>query len=275
MATAVVNAAADLESRTINEEYKIWKKNAPYLYDVVMSHALEWPSLTAQWLPYLKAQDDKNNTFRVILGTHTSDEMNHVLIVNVKIPKEDAQFPLDSWDPSSFEFGAYGSIAGKIEVEMRINHEGEVNRARYMPQNPDIIATKTPSADVLVFDIRNHPSRPLNRDVNPKLRLKGHQREGYGLSWNANRDGYLVSSSDDTTVCMWDINASAKTGNEVPVLNVFRGHTAVVEDVAWHSTHPLLFVSVADDHRLMVRRTLYNGVLLAEDFRHSYSLEIL
>ena len=40
-----------LEERLINEEYKIWKKNTPFLYDMVMTHALEWPSLTAQWLP--------------------------------------------------------------------------------------------------------------------------------------------------------------------------------------------------------------------------------
>jgi hypothetical protein len=35
----------------INEEYKIWKKNTPFLYDMVMTHSLEWPSLTVQWLP--------------------------------------------------------------------------------------------------------------------------------------------------------------------------------------------------------------------------------
>ena len=40
-----------MEERVINEEYKIWKKNTPFLYDLVMTHALEWPSLTAQWLP--------------------------------------------------------------------------------------------------------------------------------------------------------------------------------------------------------------------------------
>ena len=37
--------------RLLNEEYKIWKKNTPFLYDMVMTHALEWPSLTVQWLP--------------------------------------------------------------------------------------------------------------------------------------------------------------------------------------------------------------------------------
>jgi len=40
-----------LEEKIINEEYKIWKKNSPFLYDLVVTHALEWPTLTVQWLP--------------------------------------------------------------------------------------------------------------------------------------------------------------------------------------------------------------------------------
>jgi len=39
------------EEKIINEEYKIWKKNTPFLYDLVVSHTLEWPSLTVQWFP--------------------------------------------------------------------------------------------------------------------------------------------------------------------------------------------------------------------------------
>lgn len=31
----------------------MWKKNSPFLYDLVVTHALEWPSLTCQWLPQL------------------------------------------------------------------------------------------------------------------------------------------------------------------------------------------------------------------------------
>ena len=41
----------DSLDKIINEEYKIWKKNTPFLYDLVMTHNLEWPSLTVQWLP--------------------------------------------------------------------------------------------------------------------------------------------------------------------------------------------------------------------------------
>lgn len=49
--TRVLPSAAPLE-KEINEEYKIWKKNTPFLYDLVVTHALLWPSLTVQWLPY-------------------------------------------------------------------------------------------------------------------------------------------------------------------------------------------------------------------------------
>merc|ERR1712141_79050 len=72
-----------VEERVINEEYKIWKRNTPFLYDLVMTHALEWPSLTAQWLPDVTRAEGKDySVHRLILGTHTSDEQNHLLIAS-------------------------------------------------------------------------------------------------------------------------------------------------------------------------------------------------
>jgi len=40
-----------MANSTIRSEYKTWKKNAPFLYDMILSTALEWPTLTTQWLP--------------------------------------------------------------------------------------------------------------------------------------------------------------------------------------------------------------------------------
>lgn len=156
---------------------------------------------------------------RLILGTHTSDEQNHLLIASVQLPNDNAQFDASCYDSekggtkfslnlckgSHFkiliffpEFGGFGSVSGKIEINIKINHEGEVNRARFMPQNPCVIATKTPSSDVLIFDYTKHPSKPdPSGECRPELRLKGHQKEGYGLSWNPNLNGYLLSASDD------------------------------------------------------------------------------
>mgnify|MGYP001267324268 CR=1 FL=1 len=58
------------------------------------------------------------------------------------------------------EFGGYGCASGKVEIIQSINHDGEVNRARYMPQNPDLIATKGATNDVFIFDRCNHDSKP-------------------------------------------------------------------------------------------------------------------
>uniref|UniRef100_A0A671KLG1 Histone-binding protein RBBP4 n=1 Tax=Sinocyclocheilus anshuiensis TaxID=1608454 RepID=A0A671KLG1_9TELE len=250
-----------VEERVINEEYKIWKKNTPFLYDLVMTHALEWPSLTAQWLPDVTRPEGKDfSVHRLVLGTHTSDEQNHLVIASVQLPNDDAQFDASHYDSEKGEFGGFGSVSGKIEIEIKINHEGEVNRARYMPQNPCIIATKTPTSDVLVFDYTKHPSKPdPSGECTPDLRLRGHQKEGYGLSWNPNLSGCLLSASDDHTICLWDISTVPKEGKIVDAKTIFTGHTAVVEDVSWHLLHESLFGSVADDQKLMIWDTRSNN----------------
>lgn len=121
-----------VEERVINEEYKIWKKNTPFLYDLVMTHALEWPSLTAQWLPdvtrwacakkkkssalirifffclnlkqfvncipFHRPEGKDYSVHRLVLGTHTSDEQNHLVIASVQLPNDDAQFDASHYD---------------------------------------------------------------------------------------------------------------------------------------------------------------------------------
>lgn len=123
-----------------------------------------------------------------------------------------------------------------------------------MPQNQCIIATKTPSSDVLIFDYTKHPSKPdPSGECTPELRLKGHTKEGYGLSWNPNVNGHLLSASDDHTICLWNINSAPTAGaRTLDALTIFKGHTAVVEDVAWHLLHDAIFGSVGDDKKLML-----------------------
>ena len=83
-------------------------------------------SLTAQWLPDVTRTEGKDySVHRLILGTHTSDEQNHLLIASVQLPNEDAQFDASHYDNEKGEFGGFGSVSGKIEIEIKINHEGK------------------------------------------------------------------------------------------------------------------------------------------------------
>ncbi|KAJ2836361.1 Histone acetyltransferase type B subunit 2 [Coemansia sp. 'formosensis'] len=245
---------AAAEEKVINEEYKTWKKNSPFLYDLLVTHALEWPSLTVQWFPDLERPSGKDYTVqRLLMGTHTSDnEQNYVQIAQVQVPRADGGEKLNA---ETGEVGGYGGAECKISIVQRINHDGEINRARYMPQNPDIIATKTvvENGAVFVFDRTRHPSTPSSDGVcRPDIRLVGHSREGYGMAWNGRREGVLLSASEDTTVCMWDIQGVARERQSLQPLRVFGGHTAIVEDVAWHHMHADIFASVGDDRRLLI-----------------------
>ncbi|KAJ2545153.1 Histone acetyltransferase type B subunit 2 [Coemansia sp. RSA 1933] len=248
---------AAAEEKVINEEYKTWKKNSPFLYDLLVTHALEWPSLTAQWFPDIERPEGKDYTLqRLLLGTHTSDnEQNYLQIAQVQVPRDDVSADQHKLNPETGELGGYGGAECKIKIVQRINHDGEINRARYMPQNPDIIATKTvvENGAVFIFDRTRHPSNPSSDGVcRPDIKLVGHTREGYGMSWNTNREGHLLSASEDTTVCLWDIKGVAKEQRALEPLQVFRSHTAIVEDVAWHAMHPDIFASVGDDRRLLL-----------------------
>ena len=72
-----VDAADEVLTQVIVEEYKVWKKNCPFLYDLVLAHALEWPSLTVQWLPRRQLTDTLSCQ-RLLLGTHSPEERNHL-----------------------------------------------------------------------------------------------------------------------------------------------------------------------------------------------------
>lgn len=97
-----------------------------------------------------------------------------------------------------------------MEITKKIHVDGEVNRARCMPQNPDMVAAKTSGLEVYVFNCQKPPVGGEGRSCNPDLRLRGHEKEGYGLSWSSFKGGYVLSGSNDCKVCLWDVSASAE-----------------------------------------------------------------
>ncbi|KAI9310735.1 WD40 repeat-like protein [Dichotomocladium elegans] len=209
------------EATQIAEEHKTWKESVPQLYEMMIEHTIAWPTLTCQWLPVLQ-KSDEYYTQELLIGTHTNDEEpNYVQILQVDLPL--ARKP-------------------RWRVVQKIRHEGEVNRARYQPHNPSIIATKTRDADVLVFD----RTKAVEDACEPVMRLKGHAMEGYGLEWSPHQASHLLSAGFDNVVCHWDTAVS-----EQPLAQ-YEAHTSCVEDISWHATDPNIFASVGDDKKLMI-----------------------
>ena len=190
----------------------------------------------------------------MLLGTHTSDgEQNHLMVGEIKLPVEDTPVAVKQYNETEGEMGGFGGVGGRVEIVQKINHDGEVNRVRYMPQKTHVVATKTVTADVCIFDLTAHPSMPTSDGpAEPDLILRGHEKEGYGLSWNPIESGLLLSGSDDHKICMWDLNAHTKGDKVLDRTKVYTAHTNVVEDVAWHLFHPSFFGSVGDDRKLCI-----------------------
>ncbi|KAJ3040423.1 Histone-binding protein rbbp4 [Rhizophlyctis rosea] len=213
--------SAVVQEKVINEEYKIWKKNSPFLYE-------------PEGKPYTLQN--------IIIGTHTSDEeQNYLQIAQVQSPIADEE----------------GEVEFSVNIVQKINHDGEVNRARYMPSNPNIIATRTRDGPVCIFDCSKHPVAPSNNVVNPEVRLLGHVGEGYGTSWHPRRKGRLITAGEDKTVMEWDIETSGKKKKSAGPINVYKGHDSIVEDVHWSALVDHLFASVGDDRRLLLWDSRY------------------
>lgn len=292
MSVNVASAPTDvLEERLIDAEYKIWKKNTPYLYDFVLTHSLEWPSLTCQWLPTIRNAGDNATEHSLLLGTHTTGEQNYLMVGSCALPRDDdvvdptANTSASSngntdnnnannaakskaapqYDDEKKEVGGFGhgssggggtNNVGKIEIKLKVKHQGEVNRARYMPQNHFIVASRGPSAEIYIFDLSKHPSIPSEHSpFTPQGVCVGHTKEGYGMAWSKLNEGQLLTASDDKTVRLWDVAAATANkaasvtpgGVQIQPLLTLNGHEHTVEDVDWHPMDPKLIASVGDD----------------------------
>jgi histone-binding protein RBBP4 len=194
----------------------------------------------------------------MILGTHTAGtDPNSLMIAKVRLPlaeqsNSDVKDPMAGGSQNIYtkeSISNYSKLENKIEIETKINHQGEVNKARVMPQKYNIIATKTPCGEVHIFDYFKHKPKPADSSICPQMRLVGHTKEGYGLSWSKMREGYLASGSDDHKICIWDINVM--TGTLSP-LKIIEEHKGVVEDVNWYKHNDYFLASVGDDRKLIL-----------------------
>ena len=199
--------------------------------------------------------DQPYSRHRLLIGTHTSHgAQNYLQIAQVQLPKP-VKPDITDYDPDTGEIGGYGGgpvkkdqIEVKFHIVQKINHPGEVNRARYQPQNPDVIATMCTDGRVMIWNRTKHSSTPSPTGaIQPQIELIGHDREGFGLSWNPHIAGHLATGSEDKTVRLWDITQASKTNRALHANRTYTHHSSIVNDVQHHPLHASLIGTVSDD----------------------------
>jgi histone-binding protein RBBP4 len=235
------NNPTEEDEKVIQAEYMQWRKNVQYLYDTVLNHGLDWPAMSVQWFSdYMR--NNNETTQRLLVSTHTSgQEAEYLQILSVTFPDmitEDVDEPGQHFTDSKFR------ALQKIPVQE------EVNRAKYNPLAPNLIAARSDSEDVCLYDYTKHLSK--STEPNPDLILKGHERGGYGLDWSRTDTNILISSGEDGLICYFDINKIAMEKKTVVCARKYAKHTSVVNDVCFNCYNSNVFASVGDDRSLII-----------------------
>eukprot|EP01029_Cantina_marsupialis_P025588 TRINITY_DN677_c0_g1_i2.p1 TRINITY_DN677_c0_g1~~TRINITY_DN677_c0_g1_i2.p1 ORF type:complete len:443 (+),score=162.50 TRINITY_DN677_c0_g1_i2:28-1329(+) len=246
----------------ILEDFQVWKRNSPFLYDMVLMHGLEWPSLTVQWIHDEKKQiseDKEFSTQKVILGTHASEgEQNHLIVAEMSLPTAEAEIDATKFEETE-DFGGFAGKEHKFNIIANIPHEGEINRARYMWQNSEIVATYSVSGDVLLFnwkkamneeakeESKEDETEKVDKDK-PFARLIGLQQQGFGLGWSYTKKGFVAAGGDSGEIACW--NTFEKGGDLKPEFkfNHFPegSEPCAINEVTWHKSKDI-FASAGDD----------------------------
>jgi histone-binding protein RBBP4 len=228
-------------------------------YSVVPRQTGVWKSTTSASIQLTSGRVPGTNyaKHRLLLGTHTADDQpNYLQIASVQLPKPPKPDAKD-YNEETGEVGGHGGPTNKEKVEVKfhiiqkIKHPGEVNKARYQPQNPNLIATMCTDGRVLIWDKSKHSSMPSDNQK-PQIELIGHASEGYGLSWSPLEEGHLATASEDHTVRLWDINTATKDHSTIQASRVYTHHTSIVNDVQYHPFHKSLLGTVGDDLTLQI-----------------------
>lgn len=212
------------DENTIKQEYKLWRENCKYMYEFISETALKWPSITVQWLPQHETKkSDHLFEASILLGTHTEgNDQNYLKLANTQIPMNQKDNKVNS----------------RIKIFKKFDNEYEINRARCMPQDSNVVATINGGGQVDIYDL-NGLKQPIHH-------LTNHSENGYGLSWNPLTKGYLSSGSDDKTVLVYDMNKQAE------IITTIKGHQDIVNDVKWNNFNQHLLASVSDDKYLNI-----------------------
>jgi histone-binding protein RBBP4 len=247
-----------------DDEYQVWKKNAPLLYDTLVLHLLEWPSLTVQFLNAVEEIPD--STFvsqKIVIGTNTAEnEQNYLMVAKCKLPggKADGHNNTGNAVPARSNESILKQGFSCVEIETKIVHPGEINKARAAHGAQNLIATKSNSGMVYLFDTFKHPSTPKDSEFCPQFTLTGHATQGFALDWKHNKELQLISGDNDGIICLWDLEkvyadyqskeistVMSEKDSKVNCTRKFENNGKAVNEVKFHRINSNYFACASED----------------------------
>lgn len=232
----------------------LWRKRADELYDMLTIEKLGTPTACIEWFPWCSRSGSSTRS-TLLLGTNAARQSrNYLKVLRVHLPA--ASDETDGAEDGSSAL----QQSETVTTQQTINHPGPVSHAKYSPLNPYFVATATVTGEVMLFNLQSSPLKaPPDGRCHPTAHLLGHNAACRSVSWNPHEEGILLSSSVDSTLCIWDVvdnkavpNKLLGPGSTVRPLRTFdQSHGAGgVHAAAFHPDHQYLIGSAGGDGRL-------------------------
>ncbi|EGW33062.1 uncharacterized protein SPAPADRAFT_70982 [Spathaspora passalidarum NRRL Y-27907] len=266
--------------------YRIWKKNAPFIYDYLSTNSLLWPSLSVQFFPdvthinhkeSLESEETQESNEEIIAqrllhGTFTLgqavDSISILQIPTFKNLNQNIKINKLDYNPDKEELEFSPSSNNKSKVLQKINHLGDVNKVRYMPQKPDIIASANNLGDVVIYERTRHKSfkNSLIDDTDiskAEIRLSNSilpsKTDIFALDWNQNQEGLLLAGDMNGVISLYDLKEYSTP--ELEQCRYFENDTGI-NDIEWFPTHDSLFSTVDDKGTVKIYDTRQNDAVI-------------
>lgn len=243
-------------SNEVQQRYTNWKKNTKLLYDYLNTNTSKWPSLSCQFFPDRTLTNDKQ---RILLSSFTSQQLpqdESIYIGSISTMNHMKWSSINNFDMDEMEFKLDNSLKlndKTLEEEVRITYpDGDCNRCRYMPQNPDIIGTASSNGSVYIFDRTKHGNKiSTGRKFEIECRNNGddEQDESLSLAWNYQLEGTLATCQSNGKVKVWDLTKfdKSKQRMEIPERESVMDANGV-NDVSWMVNHTSILASCGESN---------------------------
>ncbi|KAK6464340.1 WD40-repeat-containing domain protein [Scheffersomyces coipomensis] len=226
-----------IHEKIVNEEFKIWKKTVPLLYDTIHSIALDSPSLVFKWLPSYTYSNNKDTiTAKFLIGTNVvensnTNNSNYLKIGSINLPSSlapDFSKPISKPSTSNSDFSTSNFI-----FNIGWKQSSEIDKLSLSPDASKILSF---NSDGIV--------RSYNLDNDDVIDYKYHKQEGFALEWITNEE--FISGSNDSQIALWNINKPSTP------IQLFKDHFGAVNDLSVNSKIPQIFGSVSDDYTTQI-----------------------
>lgn len=222
-----------LQEKITNEEFKIWKKTVPLLYDIIHTYSFENPSLIFQWIPgYTTDSSNQHINIKCLYGTNSLDKnQNYLKIGSINLPSTLSPTYQGSSGLAVPNVDDINEDSGDFKTLATWKQSSEINKLKVSPNGQFAIGF---NADGII--------RGYNLSNNDIIDYKYHKQEGYALEWFPNNTSFL-SGATDSQIALWNIDKPSTP------IQLFKSHRGAINDLSSipGQPQPSLFGSVSDD----------------------------